>query len=153
MYLFSFPDTYPVQPWIQWTKWVQHGEWINLLLHFRQLSTSSTRVLSISLLHQLKICYSQMQVKEILHLQNLMIFNYYFIVSEDSFSPCVRNAGSDQSFPVKLKVRCMVMLSLMLSGIDTPPKNATPSVPCSRTPSDLKSRTGLGFTHLNVAWN
>lgn len=83
-----------------------------------------------------------MQVNEILYFQNLMILNDYLIVSEDSFSQFVGSGGSDNSFLVTLKAQCMIMLLLMWSGnVQLSP---------GHVPSDIKSRTGLGFVHLNI---
>ncbi len=60
------------------------------------------------------------------------------------------DGGHDKSFPVNLKLRCMIMLLLMLSGNVQPNPGPITSMHCLHTPSDFKSRTGLGFIHLNV---
>ncbi len=77
-----------------------------------------------------------------------MVLNDYFIGTEDSFFQFDVDGGHNKSFPVNLNLRCMIMLFLlMLSGNVQPNPGPITSMHCSPTPSDFKSRTGLGFIH------
>ena len=63
------------------------------------------------------------------------------ILSSDEKSSCNVN-------PKVAKLRCMILLLLMLSGnVET---NPGPGLDCAQTPADFSSRSGLGIIHLNV---
>lgn len=105
---------------------------------------------SISLCHQQKIYLLQVQVNKISCLQNLLLVKEDFIISEDSFSQFIGDSGNDNLFSVKLKLRCMIMLLLMLSGNVQPNLGPNITLQCLPTPSHSKGKAGLIFVHLNV---
>lgn len=124
------------------------------LLQHGQFATSSMLIFkpvyqSISLDHQL-IFYHQGQAKELQWFQKLMILKDYFTISDDSFLQFIGDKGSDKFLICKLKLRCMVLLLLLLSGNVQPNPGPTMPIYCFPNPSDYKSRTGLGFVHMNV---
>jgi len=90
------------------------------------------------------------QIDKILYLQNLLLLNDHFIFSDYSFSQFIEES-SDKHYPAKQKVCCMIMLLLMLSGNVHPNPGPVPGLSNTlqslATPSEFKSRHGLGFIH------
>lgn len=105
---------------------------------------------------KINLCNSKncSQINNILYLQNLLLLNDHFTVSDYSFFEFIEDSGNDKYYPAKQKLRCLIMLLLMLSGNVQP--NPGPvlgllnNLQSVATPSDFKSRHGLGFIHLNV---
>lgn len=120
--------------------------------HFSISSTSYYEMYS----QKINLCYQKncSQINNTLYLQNLLLLNDHFTVSDYSFSQFIEDSGNDKYYPAKQKLRCLIMLLLMLSGNVQP--NPGPvlgllnTLQSLATPSDFKSRHGLGFIHLNV---
>lgn len=140
-------DAYSVQPWTKGSEGAQQCGWI----HFVTTQTTpnlfninyQAHLQSVSLHHQLRIDHSQEQVEGLQWLQQLMLLKDYFTISDYLFLQFVRDRGSDKSFYSKLKLRCMVIPFLMLSGSVQPNPRPTISMHCFSTPSDLKVEEAL----------
>lgn len=118
------------------------------MLYSSQFSSSSTRLHDschqlISLCHQQNIYLLQVQVNKCF--QILLLLKDHFIISEDSFSLFIGDSGNDTLFCVKLKLHCLIMCLLMLSGNIQPKPGPNITLQCLPTPSDFKGRAGLSF--------
>jgi len=90
----------------------------------------------------------------IFYLPAMMVLQDCFLSSNHTFTDFAGDFKVDDNLRVSIKKkRCLVFLLLLLSG-NVQPNPGPPSSSSSSSqiaiPADFKSRSGLGFIHLNV---
>lgn len=84
------------------------------------------------------------------HLHSLLLLNDCFVLSEDSFLDFVYSLNTKKESCKNSKLRCLVVLLLLISGNVQPNPGPHTGLRCLQTPLDFKSSPGLGIVHFNA---
>lgn len=132
----------------------EHCRWVstsdNVLSRPLDILFAGTRSFSLVPLVQVPMyLWHDVNITNLCHYQSLMVLNYCFVLSGNSLVDFACSRSHKKENPCKvIKQRCLVILLLLISGNVQP--NPGPDMQCLQTPSDFKSRSGLGIFHLNV---
>lgn len=132
----------------------EHCRWVstsdNVLSRPLDILFAGTRsFLLVPLVQVPMYLWHDVNITNLCHYQSLMVLNDCFVLSGNSLVDFACSRSLKKEKPCKvIKQRCLVILLLLISGNVQP--NPGPDMQCLQTPSDFKSRSGLGIFHLNV---